>query len=516
MKRLLLFFLFTVSLSLQAQQIVLPGIGSLEGELLGQIAPQAVVPVQGFPEEVGSLELAISERQYPVTPGDIYTLTFLLANEAVSSTLLVESDYTINMTIFGKLNARGMTFAQLKPVIEQIIADAYPRSLPSVTITSVGIFQVSIRGEIPQSRYVTVWGLSRLSEVLEDALGPYSSVRDVRIISENGQEKTYDLLMALNQGNLNQNPRIKPGDTIVINRIQKAVEIRGEVYAPGIYHLLDNEDFKDILTYTRGFTPGANLSRIRVDRFSGDRPITFFLNYNDESALETFEFQNDDVITVPEIARTQPVVFVEGGLSIEEEVTPLFAATPEDTLVDDINRVVYPITEGETLYDVLDSLRDSFDPFVDLENAYLLRNGAIIPVNMLNLIYRADMNEDLVLEPFDRIVIPVDRPVVNVTGAVNMPGRFSFNAQESYLYYIALAGGFDQHRNNNNKVIIFSRDGSRRDAALPLEPGDTIQALSTDFLYNFNQYFPAIATGLGFILTIITISNALNQLGDEE
>ncbi|MCK4515879.1 MAG: hypothetical protein KAU31_11505, partial [Spirochaetaceae bacterium] len=79
------------------------------------------------------LQLAVADAQYPVTPGDVYGLTFLQGVETVSSQLLVESDYTINMGILGKVNARGERFADLKPQIEAIIAEAYPRSLPSLT-----------------------------------------------------------------------------------------------------------------------------------------------------------------------------------------------------------------------------------------------------------------------------------------------------------------------------------------------------------------------------------------------
>lgn len=147
MRKISILLLFLVCSSLAAQDIFVPETEEEEGVL--QYIPQAVLPIEAIPAVADNLQLAISNRQYPVTPGDVYTLTFLLAGETVSNTLMVESDYTINMTIFGKINAAGMNFADLKPVIEQIIADAYPRSLPSVMITSVGIFQVPLRGRFP-------------------------------------------------------------------------------------------------------------------------------------------------------------------------------------------------------------------------------------------------------------------------------------------------------------------------------------------------------------------------------
>ena len=232
---IILFTLFSIS-----AQDINTLIQRVEADEEIQDVPQAVIPFQVVPAETDNLQLAISDRNYPVTPGDIYTLTFLLAGETVSNVLLVESDYTINLTIFGKIDAEGMTFAQIKPIIEKTIAAGYPRSLPSVTITSVGVFQIPVLGEIPQSRYVIAWGLSRLSEILEETLGDYSSIRDIEIISDKGQSKKYDLLKALNMGVLSENPYVSPGDTVVISRISREIQVLGEVYKPGIYQLLES------------------------------------------------------------------------------------------------------------------------------------------------------------------------------------------------------------------------------------------------------------------------------------
>ncbi len=57
------------------------------------------------------LQLAISSEDYPVTPGDVYRLTYRQADTPVTTDFLVESNYTINMKVFGTLNAAGMTFA---------------------------------------------------------------------------------------------------------------------------------------------------------------------------------------------------------------------------------------------------------------------------------------------------------------------------------------------------------------------------------------------------------------------
>ena len=508
MKKIIAIFLFSVSAAgLWAQ---------LETEAPDvQYMPQAIIPLQAVTDEASNLQIAISNRDYPVTPGDVYTLTFLLQGEAVSNTLLVESDYTINMTIFGKLNAEGMKFSELKPQIEQIIADAYPRSLPSVTITSVGVFQVPLLGEVPESRFVTAWGLSRLSEVIEDNLGDYSSIRDIEIISADGKRQKYDLLLARNHGNLSENPYVRPNDTIIISRVSREIQIIGEVYRPGTFQIKENEDVDRLRFFTGGFTPMANTSRIKIDRYSSGRVESFTVDYN--TFVSDFEFFHGDIITVPTLTLSQPVIYIEG--SVQAQLTEAEQLTGGATVAEqlgDYNRVIIPLKSGETLYDILNAIRERFLPFADLESSYVLRDDEVTEINIEELLYQYNLETDMMMQPFDRIVIPVKRPEVYVTGAANAPGAYSYNPGENYLYYVNIAGGFDLLRNNNRAAIVTDQDGSRRDLHHPVQPGDTINVLTNDFLYNFNQYFPAIVTGLGLITTIISLTNLLNQTNTDE
>ena len=109
--------------------------------------------------------------------------------------------------------------------------------------------------------------------------------------------------------------------------------------------------------------------------------------------------------------------------------------------IEGYERIVQPIVEGNTLYDVLSSIKDSIKPFADLENGYILRDSNAIPVNMLKLLYKSDLSEDIKLEAFDRITIPIDKPVVFVTGAVNVPGIYPYNPRTDFIPVRQPGGG---------------------------------------------------------------------------
>jgi len=298
MKRvLLLYALLTVfSITVFAQEIQIPQEVQERQEQDAEGAPEGQVEAL-VEDQVDRLQLAISNENYPVTPGDIYRLSFSAAGTPVTNQVIVESDYSINLGIFGEIDARGMNFPALKKEIESLILEGYPRSLPSLSMVSIGTFEVPVVGEIPRTRYVNAWGLSRLNEIVEGTIGRHSSLRDVRVVSRNGTWREFDLWMANYKGDLTQNPHVRPGDRVEISRIDKEIRINGEVYRPGRYQLVAGESLQDVEFFSGGFTPLADLNRITVERFSGDEAELIVLDYDEYNT--TFKFEDRDIVTVP-------------------------------------------------------------------------------------------------------------------------------------------------------------------------------------------------------------------------
>ncbi len=71
--------------------------------------------------------LATSNPDYPVTPGDAYVLTFQQGLSGVQLTLVVKNDYTVNLSIFGKMNTLETTFAAFQKRVEKQVLSLYPQ-----------------------------------------------------------------------------------------------------------------------------------------------------------------------------------------------------------------------------------------------------------------------------------------------------------------------------------------------------------------------------------------------------
>jgi protein involved in polysaccharide export with SLBB domain len=294
--------LFAQGVDIQQELQNLPGGGT----------PEAAQEEELVESQVERLQLAISNENYPATPGDIYRLTFTTAGNLITNQLIVESDYSVNLGALGTIDARGKSFPQLKRTIEQLIMEGYPRSIPSVTMISTGTFQVPVVGEIPQTRYVIAWGLSRLSEVISGALGRHSSIRNVKIISKDGVAREYDIWMARYKGDLSQNPYVQPGDRVEISRVKKEIRISGEVYRPGVYQLKEGESLGDIKFFSGGFTPLADLQRVTIERYGGSQAELIVIDFEDYQGR--FEFEDRDIITIPSKRDDTLMVTVVGAV----------------------------------------------------------------------------------------------------------------------------------------------------------------------------------------------------------
>ena len=450
------------------------------------------------------LALATADSQYPVTPGDVYRITYLRAGEIVTSEITVDNDYRINLSLFGTIDAANMTFAELKPRIQQIVESAIPRSLPSLSLLSVGIFQVRITGQVTQSRVVTAWGLSQLSDVVRDMMAPYSSIRNVTIVRRDGRSESYDLFLALNLGEEDQDPFVRPGDTIQIQRAQRVVFLGGEVNQAGRIELAPNESVPQIMRYARGPTADADLSRARITRHEDQSVRTYFVDLSEEGS--DFPLNDGDVIVIPSQLTERPVVYIEGQLTAPGDDDEIQVAAPG------YNRLAVPIGIGETLYGVLDRMRGGISPRADLTRAQLIRSGQPLqlPTTIEQLFYNYRAQDDVALQPLDRIVLPRDpsappdgEPSVLITGGVNAPGQYPVLAGMDAYTHIRLAGGFNRELNSGQQFHVYDFHGVRKAADAPIAAGDHIEVLRNNFVYNFNRHFPIIATGVGFLATIV-------------
>ena len=356
---------------------------------------------------------------------------------------------------------------------------------------------VLIDGEVNTVREESAWPLRRLSTVLEGNLTAYSSTRNVMVTSVDGVISFYDLFKASRDGDLSQNPYIRAGETITVQRLDRKVTISGSVERPGTYQILPGENIKDLINYYgHGLTEMADTSRIELLRIMNDKDDAGEKIYLNQKAIdEDYELMNHDSISIGSFYSLKPVMFVEGAIAAKEGT----ALTAADRI---------PVQfENKTNYAFLVRAHASWftSAASDTKNAFVIRGDQIIPVDIDKMLYDKSYYSDLTVEPDDILRVPFRQYFVSVAGAVNNPGRYPYIPDRTYDYYVGLAGGFVKEKNARNAVEIVNIEGKRLSKTDVITPETTITAEYNSGMYIFNQWSNVLVTILSILTSTLTV-----------
>ena len=439
----------------------------------------------------------------------MYTLAYSALGQGVEYVIPVDTTYRLRVANMGIVDGAGKTFNQLKAQVEAVVTNNYPMSGVQFVLTRPAVFKVHVRGEVLAAQETTAWALSRLSSLADDNLTAQASLRDVTIRSAGGQTRTYDLFKARRLGDLKEDPYLRPGDAVTFNRADRAVTLEGAVERPGAYQLLAGENLKELIElYGSGFTPVADRTRLELLRrvnsasVSGDK-----LFLNEENVAANHGLENYDAVRVPEITVLNPVMFVEGAVkSSSNSVSAL-----EGVELTESSRLVVPFNKGENYAALIRRNKEWFAAVSDTLNAYIIREGEHIAVNLNPMLYDADFRSEVLVVENDTLIIPFRQYFVTVSGAVQVPGRYPYIPDREWDYYIALAGGFAVNRNAFDAITITDINGRRLKKSDVITPETIITARTNNGLYYFNQYAPVITTTLSIITTFLSLQAYLNS-----
>lgn len=482
--------------------------------------------------ETPDAQLAMSVSNYPVTAGDVYTLAFAAGSTPISYSIPVDSTYKIRIANLGVVNCKGLTYLQLKNQVTSIVQKNYPMGGVQFVLTSPATFLVTVAGEVQKTVQKNAWALTRLSSIVKDGLTEYSSKRNIKIISEDGTEKTYDLFLADRKGDLSQDPYLRPGDRIEVNRISRKVTLKGAVERPGIYELLDGENLKELIdNYGNGLASLADLSRIELYREKTDAANSGEKIYLDEQAYkDDYALLCYDSVYVSSYKDLKPVIYVEGAVNsagiLKTDAADSAGATPVENVVlmddaktvstdENLNastKISVQFNVGEDYAFFIRRYKEMFTSVSDLENSYILRDGEHIPVNISQILYDENFKTKIEMKANDVLLVPFRQFFVSVSGAVASPGRYPYIPDRTYDYYVGLAGGFLRERNKGDAVVITDTDGKKHKKSEFILPEMTIEAKSNSGLYYFNQYAPVVSTILSALATSLSAYAVINSL----
>ncbi len=272
------------------------------------------------------------------------------------------------------------------------------------------------------------------------------------------------------------NMKLKPGDKIYIYKadvdkvLNKTVTIKGEVKKPGTYSLSTNMTVMDLILQAGGFLRSSLRTEAYVNRldsagYPGDTlSKTFIVKLPpDFDSLNVQEFEN---------LKRKP----GNGFLLHDKDIVVVRKNPDyepQRTVTITGEVKYPgmyvlKNKNET---VLDLLNEAGGPTNEafLLGTKFMRNGKRVIVNLENLYYKNDLDENIILQSGDAINIPKIPNTVFVTGEVHNKGLFKYIEGLSVKDYIDKAGG---ETDSADYIIYIKPTGESRKVGFGLFSGD--------------------------------------------
>jgi protein involved in polysaccharide export with SLBB domain len=357
----------------------------------------------------------------------------------------VSKEGKITIPNIGQLNVNGITLEAATSMIKNSCGKIFStlrsgQSNISVTLSKIRTIKVTIIGAQKSGSY-SVSSLTTLFNALYIAGGPNEngSYRNIELIRGNKIYKKVDIYKFLVNGDQSDNVGLKDNDIIRIPVYNCRVSIEGQVKKSGIYELIPEENFNDLLIYCSGFNESAYLSNIKlIQNTDKELRIIDLL----KSEYETYIPKSGDVFKVGVILNR-----FENRISVKGAVF-----RPDD----------YSFTPGLKISDLIkkaDGLtEDAFKTSAQITRLKEDFTKEIISID-LNKVLSGDSTNDIALKKEDELLIFSlfdfkDALTVSIDGEVRKPGAYAYVANLTLFDVIIQSGGFT---NAASKKIEISR-----------------------------------------------------------
>lgn len=437
----------------------------------------------------------LDENEYYVGPGDKIFIA-ISGIEETQLTLIINHEGQLYIPRVGSVDLKNKTLTRSKALILNEINKNFKDVDIFISLLDFRRIKVSIVGDVTKPSTYVLSANSRLLDLLKsgEGLNRSADIRNILIKSKDGSEKKVDFLSFLRLGDYSQNPMLREGDVIIVNKVDKVVWISGEVKYPAVYEFREGEDILQLIKIAGGYLFTARKDSIELIRFDeeGIAQTSYYYSVN-ELNNNQIKLRNKDYV----IIRPIPEYFKDQFVKIEGKIKypGYYKIVKNKTLLSEIINEAGGFLEDASLSDASLTRLDAdstYDPeferlkiipradMTDDEYDYLKaksrqRKGRVV-VDFDQLFIKGNAQEDLILRNGDIIRIPEQKNYVILLGQVVNPGNIVYNPNLKVDDYIRLAGGFGWRALEGDVRVIKANTGEWIDAddVEMLDPGDTI------------------------------------------
>jgi polysaccharide export outer membrane protein len=490
--------------------------------------PDSINTLQNY--SVEATAGSINPDEYYVGPGDKLFVS-ISGIQDFNFNLIVNQEGYLFIPRVGEINLQNSSLNTAKKKIISAINKYYKNVDVTVSLVDIRKIKVSLIGDVKKPATYTLSGNSRLIDLIakSSGLNPTSNYRDIKIIAEDSSSKTYDLLKFFRFADRKNNPLLREGDIVSIDKFDKVVTIKGEVKYPGIYEFVRGESVADFIKLAGGFLSKAKTDSIEIVKFQpdGKSQTSEYYSY-DELNSKNILLDNQDMILVREIplyyidryVKVEGWVKYPGYYKIIEDKTTLKDVIKEAggflkdaSLVDaslwrSLGTVEYD-PEYERLKDI--QRKDMSDDEYDYFKAKSRQRKGKVVVDFVDLFLKHNEQENVVLKKGDVINVPEAKNYIIMLGQVINPGNVIYQKDLKVDDYIKLAGGFGWRAETGNVRVIRANSGEwiYSSDVDSLNPGDTIWVPEEPPAPKFWTIFITVLQVVGQVASVVAATVAV-------
>ncbi|MDB9997724.1 SLBB domain-containing protein [Gammaproteobacteria bacterium] len=212
------------------------------------------------------------DSSYVLDFGDALDLQMVGQKSSITK-LMVKRDGSINIKDIGKLYVAGLSLNKAIDLIKNKINQSFIGVEAYITHTGVRDIQIIMAGNIYNPGSYTLNGNSNIFHALSVSGGPSESgsFRSIDLIRNNKKIETVDLYQTFIFGKPSFNTRLRSGDLIFVNAVEKVVSINGAVKRPGTYEIKNDEKLSNLIFFSNGLSALADLKNIKLERILDGR-----------------------------------------------------------------------------------------------------------------------------------------------------------------------------------------------------------------------------------------------------
>jgi len=401
--------------------------------------------------------------EYVIGPGDTVGV-LLFGNASAQYNLRVLREGFLNFPEIGPINVAGLTFEDMRTIIEQRIEEQMIGVRSSITLGELRSIRVFVLGDVQRPGSYTVSGLSTMTNALfvSGGLNDVSSLRKIQLRRGGQTISTLDLYDLLLEGDTSDDQRLQPGDVIFTPPKGDSVSIYGEVRRPAVYELNGEQNIESVVALAGGFGPDADLSMLKLERIMPGGTTVYNIDlYSDTSEIESL--QNGDVLLVQSrLEQLDNAVRLSGNV-----FQPGIYQWKEGLKLTDLIAFREQVRPGSDLAYVL--IRREIEPNVktavfsaDLQNAW---NDPMGEDNVLlqsrDTVYvfdRTNSRREVILQLLDELRAQrfgdEEVSVVSIGGQVNQPGDYPLESGMTIADIIRAGGGLNESAYNLDAELL--------------------------------------------------------------